>query len=92
MLKQIIRLFQKPDHELEWAGYLKKAYQAQQEVCNILRERKELQAVGIAPCSKGYFVKVNLSYPLPEEVTEKLPNKVDGVPIQTEIVGPAVVF
>lgn len=43
-------------------------------------------AVGIAPADKGlYRLKVNLTEPPAEGVT--LPDAIDGVPVQVEVVG-----
>jgi hypothetical protein len=41
--------------------------------------------VGITTIESGYALKINLSAPPKEQ--EKLPQEVDGVPIQIEIVG-----
>jgi hypothetical protein len=41
--------------------------------------------VGITRIADGYAVKVNLRNPIPD--TESVPNSIDGVPIQFEVVG-----
>ncbi|MBW4558342.1 MAG: hypothetical protein KME59_20925 [Trichormus sp. ATA11-4-KO1] len=70
---------------------LKKAHSAKEEVTHILEGQRELQAIGIAACGRGYTIEVNLSSPLPKEVARKLPKKVAGVPVNTEIVGAIII-
>lgn len=71
---------------------LSKAIHVSEEVSQILEGREEIQAIGVSRNGKGYSVKINLNSPLPKEVASRLPERVEGVPIETEIVGQVFVL
>ncbi|MBE9049625.1 hypothetical protein IQ243_04245 [Nostocales cyanobacterium LEGE 11386] len=91
LVGRMAQWFNKPDQKANEEECLKKAHSAKEEVSHILEGQRELQAIGIATCGRGYSIEVNLSSPLPKEVARKLPKKVEGVPVNTEIVGSLII-
>ncbi|MBH8553065.1 hypothetical protein I8751_11945 [Nostocaceae cyanobacterium CENA357] len=90
-LKKIVtgepKLFQTDRKEI-----LDKAIHASEKVSHLLEGIEEIQAIGVSRSDKGYSVKINLTSPLPTEVASKVPEKLEGVPIETEVVGQVFVL
>ncbi|MEA5505900.1 hypothetical protein VB735_22840 [Halotia wernerae UHCC 0503] len=71
---------------------LDKAIHASETVSHLLEGIEEIQAIGVSRSDNGYSVKINLTSPLPTEVASKVPEKLEGVPIETEVVGQVFVL
>ncbi len=71
---------------------LNKAIYVSEKVSHLLEGREEIQAIGVSRSDNGYSVKIDLTSPLPKEVASKLPEKFEGVPIETEVVGKVFVL
>ena len=67
------------------AASLAEARAAKEKLSRAVGERPEVNGVGITKVRKGYAVKLNLSE---DVVGEPMPEEIDGVPVQVEVVGP----
>lgn len=65
------------------------ASQAKQRVKSMIENLPQFATVGIAHNNSGYFVKVHLSQPVPEH---NIPSSVEGVTVETEVVGTSCVY
>ena len=66
------------------------ASKAKQRVKSMIENLPQFATVGIAHNNSGYFVKVHLSQPVPE--IYKIPSTVEGVTVETEVVGTSRVY
>lgn len=67
---------------------LEQARAAKRKLAARLRDREDVQGIGIAVVQAGYGVKVNLAGPS----AEGIPDDVDGVPVIVDVVGPVSLF
>ena len=65
---------------------LSQARAAKAKLQTLLRKHPTVNGIGITRLEQGYGVKLNLSAPR----DDRIPDEVDGVPIQVETVGPIV--
>lgn len=61
------------------------AREAKKQVTALLRDVPEVNGIGITRAGEGWAVRVNLL----AEPDTTLPTAVDGVPVQSRVVGPA---
>ncbi|MFN6516588.1 MAG: hypothetical protein RMY29_019070 [Nostoc sp. CreGUA01] len=80
------------DMTIERQEILDRAIDASKKVSSILEGREEIQAIGVSRSDYGYSVKIDLNSPLPKEVASQLPKKVEGVPVETEVIGQVFVL
>jgi hypothetical protein len=66
------------------------ASKAKQRVKSMIENLAQFATVGIAHNNSGYFVKVHLSQPVPE--IYNIPSSVEGVTVETEVVGTSRVY
>lgn len=66
------------------------ASKAKQRVKSMIENLPQFATVGIAHDNSGYFVKVHLSQSVPE--IHNIPSSVEGVTVETEIVGTSRVY
>jgi hypothetical protein len=64
---------------------LEEAREAKRKAADLFRDLPELAGLGITKVGKRFAVKLNLRAPLADGI--ELPEEIDGVPIQIEIVG-----
>lgn len=64
---------------------VEQARQAKKQVSTLLRDVPEVNGVGVTRIGDGWAVRVNLlSVP-----ARSVPSMVDGVPVESQVVGPA---
>lgn len=66
---------------------LQRARAIRDQLTERLRDQPVVNGIGIARRPDGWAVKVNLVRPAPQL---RLPSQIDGVEIQTEVVGPII--
>ena len=67
------------------ASTLDEARRAKERAKTLLAEMIGVNGIGITSDESGYAVKVNLAQPL--SPGQSIPSHIDGVPVQTEVVG-----